>query len=67
MQTAGTKAGPMLIAAVVMVNALIVGGGVALAHRAIGLAVAIGITAFAMLTLAITPTKPVGQRRTTND
>ncbi len=67
MQKAGIKAGPMLIAAVAMVNALIVGGGVALAHRAIGLAVTIGLIAFAMLTLAVTPEKPVGQRRTTND
>ncbi len=54
MQTAGTKAGPMMIAAVAMVNALIIGGGVALAHRAIALAVTIGIVAFTTLTFAVT-------------
>ncbi len=54
MRTAGIKAGPMLIAAVVMVNALIIGGGVALAHRATGLAITAGIVAFTTLTFAVT-------------
>ncbi len=50
----GTKVGPMLIAAVAMVNALIIGGGVALAHRAIGLAATAGLVAFTTLTFAVT-------------
>ncbi len=54
MQTLGSKAGPLQIAAVTLVNTLIVGGGVALAHRAIGLAVAIGFVAFSTLTFAVT-------------
>ncbi len=54
MQTVATKAGPLQIAAVTLVNTLIVGGGVALAHRAIGLAVTIGFVAFITLTFAVT-------------
>ncbi len=67
MRALGSKAGPLQIAAVTLANTLIVGGGVALAHRAIALAVMIGIVAFTTLTFAVAAAKPVGQRQRTND
>lgn len=54
MQTAGTKAGPMQIVVVALANALIIGGGVAFAHGATGVAVTLGVVAFSSLTFAVT-------------